>query len=132
VEHATVIKAFLSSPGDVKDEREIVHQIVLKINSNEGRFHQPRFFIDLYRWEKDLISGWGTPQENINKQLKPDESDIFIGILWSRFGTPTGDFQSGTEEEFNSALSKWRQTGSAPRLLFYHCTNLDSHVSFLS
>jgi hypothetical protein len=44
--------------------------------------------------------------------------DIFIGIMWQRFGTPTGVAGSGTEEEFNSALANWEQT-RRPRILCY-------------
>jgi hypothetical protein len=38
--------------------------------------------------------------------------------MWRRFGQPTGVAGSGTEEEFNAALSNWRRTGQ-PRMLCY-------------
>ena len=43
------------------------------------------------------------PQQIINSQVS-DEYDIFIGILWTRFGTPTERAGSGTEEEFSWSL----------------------------
>lgn len=122
MEQSLVIKVFLASPGDVSEERKFVSETILKINSNEGRIFSPRFYLDLYCWEKDLIPGWQSPQENINLQLKPDEADIFIGILWSRFGTPTTNSESGTEEEFNLALNHRKKSGETPHLLFYRCT----------
>jgi len=44
--------------------------------------------------------------------------DLFVGIMWRRFGTPTGVAGSGTEEEFDHALRAWQQSGH-PRLLCY-------------
>jgi methyl-accepting chemotaxis protein len=54
----------------------------------------------------------------INEQL-PHDYDIFIGILWTRFGTPTGRAGSGTEEEFNSAYSRYKESPEAVRIMFY-------------
>jgi hypothetical protein len=52
----------------------------------------------------------------INQQV--GNYDIFVGILWKRFGTPTGKAESGTEEEFNIAYANWQQF-KRPRILFY-------------
>jgi hypothetical protein len=60
----------------------------------------------------------GRPQEVINGQI--GEYDIFVGIMWKRFGTPTGMAQSGTEEEFRLAYDAWQQSKS-PSILFYFC-----------
>jgi hypothetical protein len=38
--------------------------------------------------------------------------------MWQRFGTPTGEAGSGTEEEFHRALERWKRTG-APEILLY-------------
>jgi hypothetical protein len=42
---------------------------------------------------------------SINEQIG-DHYDIFLGVMWSRFGTPTKESQSGTEEEFKRALER--------------------------
>jgi hypothetical protein len=60
----------------------------------------------------------GDAQAVINQQIQP--YDIFIGILWTRFGTPTGAYESGTEEEFQRALTSWQILGR-PYTLFYFC-----------
>lgn len=70
----------------------------------------------------------GRPQQVILDSFPAEKWDIFIGVLWSRFGTPTGavhpetgqPFQSGTEEEFTLAIRQWQETGR-PRPLFYRC-----------
>jgi hypothetical protein len=70
----------------------------------------------------------GRPEKIIFDQLKPDSWDIFIGILWHRFGTPpkkkdplTGkEYLSGTEEEFRIAYRLWEKH-KRPRVMSYWC-----------
>lgn len=40
--------------------------------------------------------------------------------MWKRFGTPTAEADSGTEEEFNIAFDKWTEDTNRP-VLFYFC-----------
>ena len=40
--------------------------------------------------------------------------------MWRRFGTPTADAGSGTEEEFNRAYRQFENTGR-PHIMFYFC-----------
>jgi len=71
------------------------------------------------RWERDCRPGKGTDsQQVINAQL-PREFDIFIGIFWKRFGTPTPRFASGTEEEFEAAYARSKAKSSRCRILVY-------------
>ena len=77
---------------------------------------------------RQVVPDMGRPQQVILDQLKPEEWDLFIGILWHRFGTKSGvqvpdnnrNFRSGTEEEFYTAYSLWKSHGR-PRIMFYHC-----------
>lgn len=57
------------------------------------------------------------PQSAINEQLP--SYDIYIGIIGSRFGSPTPRSGSGTQEEFEEALNRYKQDSSSIRLLFY-------------
>lgn len=52
------------------------------------------------------------PQGVINRQLI-DDTDAVVALFWSRFGTPTGLAQSGTEEEIRRAIA------SKTRVLLY-------------
>ncbi|HEX7534105.1 MAG TPA: hypothetical protein VF343_02535, partial [Syntrophales bacterium] len=38
--------------------------------------------------------------------------------MWKRFGTPTGEADSGTKEEFEIAYDCWKRA-SRPRIMFY-------------
>jgi len=72
--------------------------------------------LEVVDWKTHVVPDMGRPQEVINQQV--GDYDIFVGILWKRFGTPTGKGESGTEEEFNIAYANW-QKFKRPRILFY-------------
>ncbi|HLC14969.1 MAG TPA: DUF4062 domain-containing protein [Thermodesulfovibrionia bacterium] len=110
------IRLFLSSPGDVQEERTIVHKIVSEINLNHSDNYG--LHLDVIDWKTHALHGMGRGQEMINPLL--DDCDIFVGILWKYFGTPTGQALSGTEEEFKIAYGKWKRL-KKPHILFYFC-----------
>ena len=99
-----VLKVFIASPGDVKEERRILKEEIEDINKivREINWH-----IDLYGWE-DTLPGIGRPQEHINKDV--DFCDLFVGILWKRWGQSTGEFSSGFEEEFFRAKKRFSES----------------------
>ena len=110
------IRVFLSSPGNLKEDRELVKEIVSQINIDRGR--KDGFYIDLIMWETHTRPSIGNyAQEVINSQI-PDDIDIFIGLMGHHFGTPTKDYNSGTEEEFRIAYNRWTKTAS-PDIMFY-------------
>jgi len=59
----------------------------------------------------------GRPQGVINAQI--GAYDIFVGIMWKRFGTPTGIAESGTLEEFNLAYEHWQLDNNFPVLFYF-------------
>lgn len=59
--------------------------------------------MELRGWE-DTLPGSSRPQHLINEDVR--ESDLLIGLLWQRWGSPTsqnGGYASGFEEEFELA-----------------------------
>jgi hypothetical protein len=108
------IRLFLSSPSDVEPERAKVHAVAEQVNRMLG--NSLGIILEVIDWKTHIAPDMGRPQEVINKQV--DDYDIFMGILWKRFGTPTGKAESGTEEEFNIAYANW-QKFKRPRILFY-------------
>jgi hypothetical protein len=110
------IRIFVGSPGDVSKERDMLDSVVQELNTTIAPYRG--FSLELVRWETHCTPGLGRPQAVINAQIGP--YDFFVGIMWKRFGTPTGLAQSGTEEEFRIAYDAWRQNGF-PRILFYFC-----------
>jgi uncharacterized protein DUF4062 len=107
---------FLASPGDLGSERQAVRDIVKEVNDLIGR--PMRWHIELLGWE-DTLPGYGRPQEHINEDV--DRCELFIGMLWWRWGQPTGHgkYSSGFEEEYDRALTRRRSTGP----LRYGCSS---------
>lgn len=115
----TLYKLFLASPSDVKEERQIVKKVVDEINI--GNYSTNGIKLELVTWETHTHPSIGIDaQDAINKQIK-DDYDIFIGIMWNRFGTPTNRAESGTKEEFDRAFEK-NKTKSTEVLFFFKTT----------
>ena len=113
----SVLTIFLASPSDVADERNQLHETVTEWNRAWARNLGVR--LEIARWEDDAYPGIGIDaQDVINRQL-PQDYDLFIGIMWSRFGTPTGRDGSGTAEEFNRALQRFRSAPEDVTVFFY-------------
>jgi len=114
-EHVRRIRVFVSSPNDVKGERESLDGVVEDINRTDGE--TKAFVLQLFKWERNVIPQIDqTPQEVIDSQM-PD-CDVYLGILRTRFGTPTGTYGSGTEQEFRAALERFNTHGR-PWVSFY-------------
>ena len=110
------LTVFISSPSDVQPEREAV-KVAIESTNRRQRSSDIRF--EPWAWEDDAVSGIGsTPQDVIDRQTP--EYDVYIGIMWKRFGTPTSRAGSGTEHEFRFALNSYRSK------------NMPSHVMFFS
>lgn len=108
-------KVFLASPGDVKEERKIVKKVIDLYN----QIHScDNIKLELLCWEDSTHPSFGDyPQDVVNSQIG-DDYDVFIGILWARFGTPTLKYESGTEEEFYRAYERYKN-GDSIELMVY-------------
>jgi hypothetical protein len=100
--NATVIKVMIASPSDVATERDIVEKIIHDWNDIHST--KTRIVMLPVRWEKSTSPIMGDrPQAIINKQVLED-SDLLIGIFWTKLGSPTGTHPSGTIEEIDHHL----------------------------
>ena len=112
-----LLRIFVASPSDVADERNRLEAIVDEINKTLGSSSGTQ--LELVKRETDVVPGIGAyPQDVINQQIG-DDIDIFIGILWKKFGRPTAVALSGTEEEFNRAYEKHTMKPGSIRIMFY-------------
>lgn len=109
----SIKKVFIGSPSDTEKERKCVDNVVQEFNQSLGDLLKIKF--ETIKWESHSSPQMGRPQEIINKQLKIDQCDLFIGILCMKFGSPSGGincdgiaYESGTEEEFNIAYNSWK------------------------
>ena len=113
------IRVFIASPSDVAAERDALAKLVAELNLTIAIVApEKQIFLEIARWETDVFPSAGRPQAVITEQI--GEYDIFVGIMWTRFGTPSGVAGSGTEEEFNLAYESWMKRGR-PQIMFYFC-----------
>jgi tetratricopeptide (TPR) repeat protein len=118
-----LLKIFLSSPGDVAEERALA-EIVFRRLADE--------MVDLVRlklviWEHEPLFAHASFQSQIER---PAQCDLVVSILWSRLGTrlpadfaplPGDPAPTGTEFELKDALAAHAQSGK-PKVLIYRKT----------
>jgi hypothetical protein len=117
----TKYKIFLASPSDLKEDRLSIDEVIKELNISYGK--QNEIFLELLKWETHSGAGISTihPQKIINSDLGSDY-DIFIGIIWGKFGTKTDSAESGTEEEFLNAYNRFIEKPNSLQILFYFKT----------
>lgn len=117
-ETVTKYKLFLASPSDLNEDRTSIEEVVKELNMSFGV--QNGVVLELIKWETHSAPGVSLidAQEVINSDINY-EFDLFIGLMWMKFGTPTSRANSGTEEEFNCAFSKFIDSPNSLQILFY-------------
>jgi hypothetical protein len=100
------LRLFLASPGGVEAERETLRQVVDEINVPFRRYG---WQIEVLGWE-DRGPASGRAQAEINQDV--DRCHVFLGVVWDRWGTPTGGYSSGFGEEWERARRRWEADGS--------------------
>ena len=110
----TRYKVLLSAPGDAKRFCDAADEEIVQVNRSLSETSG----VELYPmdWRRDSRADSGDePQALLNKQIV-DNADIVLSIFYERFGTPTKNYGSGTEEEIRIALDQGK------RVLLYFWT----------
>jgi WD40 repeat protein len=125
------IRIFISSPGDVVEERDRARQVVEQLR----RRYAGQFDLRPVLWEELPLQADMSFQQGIDVVLSREQGvDIAVFILWSRLGAPLGArirkpdgsaYRSGTEREFDLMLAARRENrrrdpaSDAPKILIY-------------
>lgn len=108
---------FLSRPSDVESHVETVKQAVADINLVSAPLGA-RF--DLFDWRENATPGLDVePQARVN--IQSENHDAFIALVGATLGTPTINYESGTVEEIERAISKAEDSvfgGNSVSILF--------------
>jgi len=121
----TTLSIFLASPSDVAEERKTVNRVVNELNLTSLK--SLNLHLELINWENSTYPSFGIyPQAVINEQIG-SEYDIFLGILWSRFGTPTPNAQSGTLEEFERAYARIHHNTDLKICIYFKTDPIDPY-----
>ena len=122
---ATKIRIFISSPSDVSAERDVLEDLIKNdLQLTLGR--EKNLFLEPVRWETHARPAIGDIQSNIFTQL--GHYDIFVGVFWKRFGTPTGNYESGSELEFRDAYKRWEEDNHRPVMMYFCDRKIDLDV----
>ena len=100
------------------EERDLVALVVEGLRRTLGKFLSVE--LETVRWETHAWPDAGDDaQDVINREI--GEFDVFVGIMWRRFGTATKRAPSGTAEEFERAYDFFTRF-DRPKIMFYFCT----------
>ena len=103
----TAYDLLISCPSDVEKYVKIVKECIDVFNSGVGRTNNAE--VVGRHWATDSYAQSGNkPQELLNQQIVRD-CDAAVAIFWTRFGTSTDKYGSGTEEEIEEMLSANKQ-----------------------
>ena len=101
-EGVTIYDLLISCPGDISEYLGLLKESVESFNRVFGALNNIE--VVTKHWSTDSYPESGDkPQELLNKQLVR-ECDAAVAIFWTRFGTPTDKYGSGTEEEIEEML----------------------------
>lgn len=105
---AAVYKVMIASPSDVSAERSIVRDVLSEWNVVNADLRKQVLLP--VGWETHSVPEMGDrPQAIINKQILHD-CDLLVGVFWTRIGTATGEYESGTVEEIEEHIKAGRPT----------------------
>lgn len=109
---ANAFNVMIASPGDVASERSIIRDVVYEWNAVHSSTR--KIVLLPIGWESHSSPEMGSsPQSIINNQIL-GKCDLLVGVFWTRIGTATDDFASGTVEEIEKHVGSGK-----PAMLYF-------------
>jgi hypothetical protein len=125
------LRFFVSSPGDVADERKFA-QRVIEQELPKDPLLRGRITCEAVMHDDEVapvpMVATQSPQQSVDQRALASQCDVVIVILWSKLGSRPGESycradgtlcESGTEWEFESAVT----AHPPPHVLVYHRTS---------
>lgn len=119
------LRVFVAYTSELEPERLAVTDVAQQLNRSLAASME--VYLEVTDWKSGAVTDAGRPEGVILDQLPVSTWDVFIGMLGTRFGTPTGaikrdgtPYLSGTEEEFQLAYDSWLER-QQPRILLFRC-----------
>jgi hypothetical protein len=109
---ATTYRVLIASPSDLTEERQAATDAITAWNAQHAAAES--VVLLPVKWETQATPESGVrPQEAINAQLVCN-SDMLIGMFWTKIGTSTGVADSGTVEEIDQFVAAGK-----PAMLYF-------------
>lgn len=103
----TAYDLLFSCPSDVVQFKSVIEECVETLNQTLKLAYNSE--ITIRHWSTDSYpKSGGKPQDILNETLVK-KCDAAVAIFWTKFGTPTDRYGSGTEEEIAEMLSDGKQ-----------------------
>lgn len=103
----TAYDLLISCPGDVNEFIDVIRDCIDNFNRILGSVNSMEIVAKHWSTDSYPQSG-GKPQELLNQQFVRD-CDAAVALFWTKFGTPTDKYGSGTEEEIEEMLASNKQ-----------------------
>lgn len=100
--NAVAYKVLIASPGDVDPERATIREVIGRWNNVHSE--RRKLVLMPIGWETHSSPEMGGhPQSILNKQIA-SSCDLLIGVFWTRIGTATTNYASGSVEEIENHM----------------------------
>lgn len=111
-------RVLIASPSDLVEERQAATEAVNDWNAQHASAES--VVLLPVKWETHAMPQAGIrPHEAINMQLV-HQSDILVGMFWTKLGTRTGVAESGTVEEIDQFVAAGK-----PAFLYFSSRPID-------
>lgn len=97
----------ISCPGDVEEFIGAIEDAVKRFNSLFGGMHN--IWISTKYWKDNSYPQMGDKAQNILNRQLVNKCDMLVAMFWTRFGTQTDRYGSGTEEEIETMIFSGKQ-----------------------
>ncbi len=103
----------IASPTDVPSERSIVREVLYEWNAVNSQ--RRKMVLLPVGWETHSSPEMGGRAQAILNEQILSKCDLLVGIFWTRIGTETGEYLSGTVEEIEKHVAS-----DKPAMLYFY------------
>lgn len=100
-------EVLISCPSDLQELVNSINDVVARFNETYTNYLGIQ--IKTRHWKTDSYPKSGGRPQGLLNEILVDSCDAAIAVFWTKFGTPTGEFGSGTEEEIERMLQGDKQ-----------------------
>ena len=114
-----VIAVFVASPEEVRPERELAENTIRDLNREW--IETLDLYLDLVKWESKPFGPGIHIDSYVNQaELRPDDYDIFIGLLWGHFHSPPPSWVgAGIVKDFEQAYERFYFKRTCEALFYF-------------